>query len=252
MSGRTPETDRFYSETYGAEYRADEIRAYYDKDFISNLLALPYEKTWVLPSRSRVLKGPKYYESWRNDPFLEEHEARGDRAGLALDIRDRGTYWPLVGRLSSDGTFLVKEGIHRIYSIGLARARGSWPRERRLLALLVPDFQGFCSNPPEHFGLVEAPLERPVMMRVPVDGAGVLVERYGRIYERIASKGLDTTRKAILDVECTTHWEVTRGYQIFTTYLRDLIFVLEKRTGIAIPPHREINDAEGGAFARAT
>ena len=239
MSAEAP--SGFYSRMYGARYDAAEIRAYYEEDYVANLTALPYERAWVLPARTRILKGPEFYENWSGDCFLRQHDAAGDRVGLALDIRDRGTYWPIVGRFDAEGVFLIKEGIHRIYAIGLARERGVWPEDRRLYALDIPDLISLCFKSPNFYDKPEIPLEAPLEIRVPVDPAGQLHQRYGEIYDRLAWKGYDVASKGVLRVECTTYWEATRCYQVFTTYLRDLIFDLHRETEITVEPHPMLN-----------
>jgi len=216
-------------------YTKTEVEEFYNKDYIQFNLRQLLKQDWIQFRWMDIddLHNRQIHDAeWKDcldDPYLEKY--RTAKIALAKDILDNGTYWPFsIAKL--DGKYYVYEGNHRIDAIKTYDKFCGWPRDRRLLCILYPDFFIIYKDKKTYHKVMDS----PVKLRMPyVDNPSKpFVEQLMRV-------GLaKLVRPNVVEVTVNTYHDLFDVSQVYPHWLRNIFYEFEQK-GSRILPSKIIN-----------
>jgi hypothetical protein len=206
---------------------AQKLRKFYNM-YLYNLKASPYRTAWV--SLDDIMEIEIRQWDVIKDRFLTD--TKDDPLKLAIDIRARGTYWPIFVFVEPDGKYRIRDGAHRVWSLKRLKEAGEWPAEKKVLVCTDQLVNGYTEGQEIHFGL-------------PAPVVPEFIELYKTMYYRAQVNGhyqyLDDEHEVII-YRCHD-----TGYLTFTCLsllLRNAIFDYQAQTGEVFWPHKAFNYPE--------
>lgn len=226
-------------------YSKSIIESLYYNDYLNVLKC--FKQGWV--DIKTLIPRPyyKYTVPWVNKSDLYLREYADNKVGLALDILENGTYWPLVVCSGENGKIYLTEGFHRVESIKLAIEQGLWTKDTRMLAIYLPSIDLYDYRGNKNV-LNKFKLKYPI--KIPVFTSGPKTPfRFFYLFEKFGDKAVDLVDKLMdikgvsrLEITTDSWWILFKTYQLYTTELRDMFYRYKEKNKEIIKPNLIIND----------
>ena len=119
----------------------DKIEELYN-EYMHNIDVSPFEIIYLHPLELDYKIVIPWEECIKSDQYVNKYN--NDRMGLALDVLEKGNYFPFWAREQKGGYFL-KEGAHRIVSINKAIEHGIW-EDKKIACTVVHNMESLSND----------------------------------------------------------------------------------------------------------